>query len=250
MIIEFAGLPGSGKTTLVSYLLKHSRGKFLPMEALCRAHFVCEPQIPIYKRLVMKSRRADRYLRMSERLLLGHAHAYIASYLRDRPDLDSTIFEAIELAKGLGLHHALSVAAYCRAQLAMQNILLRQNPRHAHILVDEGFFVQLANLHPEAFSMEPFVVRYYSVIPMPDVLVFLRADPGLALERLTARDKDQSKKIRRFNAEFYGWLQRAYDQGLEIFKARGVKVLDIEKSHSVEVVRDRILDVVDKRSEL
>ncbi len=238
MIVEVIGLPGSGKSTLLHSIVQRRRDPLIvPLEYAAIEYFLEHMDLPIYKRSILRLKAADRMFRMSDRLLNGNAHKIIE---RDplRPEsLELAIVQALDWANEIGISNFLTLAARFRKLLALYSI--RGNVTNSkHLIVDEGFSVQWANLHINAFGDNEFAKRYFSSIPVPDILLWLRIEPNLALGRMQVRDISKDSKRVRFTQEYYTCLDHVYMSGVDLLASRGAMVIEIDAELPVRDVVD------------
>lgn len=235
MLVEFVGLPASGKSTT------RSRASTLLRDAGCRAFDVsaldrADETLPAYLRQNTVAGSVYRY----EQLRAAHP-GFMA--LIDRIGADH-------------LHHKSLIIALC-VRLQIHDC----NPLQGRIFVtDEGLLHRLAHLvHITARGQEaPGLIRAIcDSMPKPDLIVAMQAEAETchdrALVRLAARkglpvsDARVRRRIERFHGDVAGFAARrqTIDTGLERLIARGVPVTRIPADATLDaaaaLARDAVL---------
>lgn len=203
MIVEFLGLPGSGKTTVMNQLFADpaQRVSYLPEQAAL---------------LMVARRKLDRALRIPLNLLPHGLALKVCPRIwwkcRQRSECQIRFLAKHGAALGAftssGIHDAMSTADRFRvidnfldaaatreflddAQLADRSVLFGEG------LVQKSFmFVDHSDVAVESAD----VVRYLEKIPLPDLVIHLRVPTSVSYERLTGRASGLTQRLKGSDA--------------------------------------------------
>lgn len=196
MFVEFIGLPGSGKSTLIKTLKRLSAHSDLPAVSLnhvAEEVLAARKENPGYLR-----RKADRGWFYGT---FSFAHKY--------PEIFRIAFENTLINTPGQLDFLDLLGQYHFARLSQEERRL--------VLVDEGLLHRgaAAFLNPEAFSS---LENYLDNIPAPDAVVFIDIDIETAIERSKQRKKGIPVHYRKFTEaelfQHYEHLQALHQQCL------------------------------------
>lgn len=207
MIVEFAGLPGAGKSTLRDGLAADLRAEGVPVTA----------------RHVVRPTRAGR-VGAAERAA-GRALA-----LASRPRVAAVAGRTF-LTSGRPARERLFAARLLAVTLDNDRCL---RDHRGWVLVDEGFVQRgLLLMAGERRPVPDERVRAYAtVVPVPDVVVHLRLDPDRVQERLRSRPRGLAPRFARLGeADLRAALaDAARVLGLVVHgvEARGSRVIGVD----------------------
>lgn len=230
MIIEFMGLPGSGKTTLQKHtadiLQEMNYNVFMP-----DAHWKEERE---YFRLSFQGAPSNR---------LKYSFYLARNVLLKAPTLLTYINEQKHFVRVVvGQIHQFSHTLKYKALLAkyflidfFQYSLFERNPKIASdmILIDEGFIQHVYTLYTNRrknIDCEA-LKQYLSYVPIPHLLFFVKTDPDLCYTRMEQRGITPY----RLRGEPDGVLRDSLDKGIELF-SKVEAYLAEEKSNQLKIV--------------
>ena len=222
MIVEFVGLPGSGKTTLHQravdrleafgepYWTSGTLGESKGYVSSWSPRFFPRGIVNALRKVSAKSRRV---LSMTEAMLKSHRLVGLAVWylLMSRRSVHDKVFAARLFFVALGNYWRVRTHT-----LADQIVLFDEGVVHRAftVFVDGRREIDLAAIR-----------RYAHMIPLPDVLVYLKVSPDVALERTHARPRGLSRRF----------------QGLSPGQECGVMA---DSAHMLDVLVDGIQDLV------
>ena len=203
MIVEFIGLPGSGKSTVMQQLFSHSPAaqdaRYLPEEAA----------------LLMAARlRIDRVFRTPLKFLPHGLALQVCPKLwwRSRQRSQCLVRFLAKHGAALGaftssaVHDAMSTADRFRViESFLETGAVREfleDTRDRIVLFGEGL-VQKSFMfvdHSDAVVEPAEVVCYLEKIPLPDLVINLRVSPSLSFERMTGRASGLTQRLKSTDA--------------------------------------------------
>lgn len=216
MIVEFIGSTGTGKTTLTK-AVQSKLAKF--NEVTTSYNLLAKPlgmvslSHPTLRNLIQEAVSLPYFIRS-----LNHNSAYVAFVLNMLARHGEYSFFTFNYLRSLGR----TVGMYEIAR------------RHGHdriILVDEGTLVLAHNIfvYTDKVHSEEEIAHFASLVPLPDLIVHVRAPADVLVER-TLRRSDPPRELRSLDrSKMEHYLKRAAN----IF----------EQLVLVESVRDRTLTV-------
>lgn len=230
MIIEFMGLPGSGKTTLQKHtadiLQEMNYNVFMP-----DANWKEERE---YFRLSIQGAPSNR---------LKYSYYLARNVLLKAPSLLTYINEQKHFVRVVVRQiHQFSHTMKYKALLAkyflidfFQYSLFEKNPQIASdmILIDEGFIQHVYTLYTNRRKDINFeaLKQYLSYVPIPNLLFFVKTDPDLCYSRMEQRGITPY----RLRGEPDGVLRDSLDKGLELF-SKVKTYLAEQKSNQLKIV--------------
>ncbi|MDX2246064.1 MAG: AAA family ATPase [Bacteroidia bacterium] len=190
-LIEFLGLPGSGKTTLVpfinSVMAKNGHTVFNRQDV--RLLHVCGG----YKKFRIVQKLPSFFTKALVKVFfkLNHTESfYTEKFIEKYPDLVAYVLKTSakngvnEKVRKNSIRWFLSLGAiYELAQEIM--------PSNAYLLLDEGFCQKVLNLFVSVHKDPNLdkVKKYLEMIPQPDTILFIQTDPTLAFDRMKVRGR-------------------------------------------------------------
>jgi thymidylate kinase len=201
VIVEFIGLPGSGKSTVMTHLFADSQSKdlrYLPEEAAL---------------LTVARRKFDRILRVPLKLLPRGLAMRVCPrfWWKCRQRSMSQVGFLAKHGAALGaftsssIHDAMSTADRFRViEHFLDTGAAREfldDPRLADKIVFFGeglvqksfMFVDHTDVAVDAAD----VVRYLEKIPLPDLVIHLRVSPSVSFKRMTGRANGLTQRLKR-----------------------------------------------------
>lgn len=230
-LIEFLGLPGSGKTTLVPFIntVMAENGHAVLSVRDVKLLYVCGGyrKFRIAKKLPSAVKRAVVKVFFN----LNHTESfYTEKFIQKYPDLVAYVLKTSakngvnEKIRRNSIRWFLSLGAIY--QLAEEIM-----PPDTYLLLDEGFCQKVLNLFVSV-DKDPNlskVKKYLGMIPLPDTVLFIQTDEKIAFERMKVRGP-----IKR--------LVNATDDELKAFLSRAKGSTDFVKSFLDSSTRLVILD--------
>ncbi|MEZ4825147.1 MAG: hypothetical protein R3C61_02465 [Bacteroidia bacterium] len=214
-LIEFLGLPGSGKTTLVPFInsAMAENGQSVFSRQDVRLLHVCGgiKKYRIAKKLPSLVRRGL----VKVFFKINHTESYYAEkFIEKYPDLVAFVLKnssrngITEKVRRRSIHWFLSLGAIY--QLAEETM-----PPDSYLLLDEGFCQKVLNLFVSVNDDTRFkkVQKYLHMIPRPDIVLYINTDESTAFERMKSRGP-----IKR--------LLNASDEELKLFLSRAKEGMD------------------------
>lgn len=205
MIVEFIGLPGSGKSTLMRHFFADlppaQEVRYLPEEAAL---------------LMVARRKFDRILRTPLKLLPHGLAMQVCRkvWLKSRQRSECVVRflakhgAALGAFTSSGIHDAMSTVDRFRvidsfletgafreflddSQMANRTVLFGEG------LVQKSFmFVDHSDVDVETAD----VVRYLEKIPLPDLVIHLRVSTSVSFERMTGRASGLTQRLKSTDA--------------------------------------------------
>ena len=168
LIVEFAGIPGAGKSRLVEAFTAGLTARGVPVR---QPQGLLGPATPVGRRLARKAQAA-------------------AAATLEGP---GTSARAVRAIAGSGQPSAGDIAGRVVQWLVAQRVTADARHRGAVSLVDEGVLQCLWSIGLRG-DVEPVLAALASRrVHRPDLVVVVRVPPEVALERLTARSSRHSR---------------------------------------------------------
>ncbi|MCC6457179.1 MAG: AAA family ATPase [Caldilineaceae bacterium] len=212
MIIEFVGLPGSGKTTLYDKVLD----KLAP-----------------YANVLSSTAVRERCVRGQPGLPWAKLTAHLNTL---------TTFRMIYLS---GLLHiwrgyrplADKIAATKRFAVTLDNYayLHRQGSSSEWVIFDEGIAQRAFMVMVDAEKAIPrhAIQQYALAMPKPDVLIYLAMPPRVAAERVRERPRGITKRLRGLSSDRLTGVMQEAQEMLDAL----VTCLEVASENAITVVR-------------
>jgi thymidylate kinase len=199
LVVEFIGIPGSGKTTLALELAGLLRARSVPASTVVDAAREHARGTPLGRRIGnLDSPRLQRALLWQ--LFYGYGLGHATRFVRERPMLTRHVVRS-QLRRRLPVAGRLHVL-WWYFQLAGRYRFLTTTARAREVFVlDDGFLHRSIHLYATAIG-EPdsrAVAAYVDLLPVPDVVVFTVADRETCEERVRRRGLWQHSKRLRHN---------------------------------------------------
>lgn len=218
-VVEFVGLPGSGKTTCKSRFMTRYSGecvdqdmvylldrfgvsKIFFLQKILRFSFFRKLK-SVFVLLSALSANLNRSLENNAEIIFLNAYL---SAPESRKSEASFFYSKVMLA----------MRAYCAFDKA------RQNSSQAVALFDEGPAQRGLSLARIGFS-DDGLREYFDLASKPDVLLVMRLNKDLIAERVLRRDKKDDRLLRYQNE-----MERALDLCESIYASHGIEVVKID----------------------
>lgn len=254
---EFFGMPGSGKTfvrnELIRSLKKINDEKFLTIdEAL---HIISKKKMDILFRLIINFIPNKYGIEVSKKLInrslmyFNAQNSFISHYRKSLCTfLLSPQFEELS-----PLDRIDNIATFIQAG-SMFECINNGFENETVILFDEGFLqksLMFVSLSTNMDDYKKSVHNYFSNIPMPDILICIKADLDTCKERMLKRPKGYTKRLDRLANE------RDIIKSLEKYKIhventidylranKGVDIIEVSNDQNDNI--DRVLTDIMKR---
>lgn len=250
--VEFLGIPGSGKTSLMSALVKSlNSGKSSVLtsdEVMSRV--LCQRSILLgnaCKVLKVAPNRIKQFVFRRLFLLSESRCAAIARFIYKHPDLSCKIFQMIDRSSQNEYHEKL--ACWFADLFALYQSSVDALDTDEIIVIDEGFANRALTLFgydsDAAFIMS---LKYYlSQVPLPDMVIAIDVPVEIAMERVLKRGLPL--RMRNLKAEdqikTLFQCQECVVKTARILEANGVSVLRIANTRTLQDAREEIVQYFD-----
>jgi thymidylate kinase len=208
IIIEFFGIPGSGKSTirrnLVNLLMEVDEQKYLSteevlyqisiinMDKIYRAILNILPKRIgmvtsdyLFNRSIMRFNAQNRFLAQYG----GSFKAFLSSKSFD----EFSILDRIDL-----------ISAYIQAGAIFESINQKLHGNQ-FVFFDEGFIQKsfmFVSLSTDVNISRPSLLDYLTNIPKPDIVINVKADIRKCIERMNLRTSGYTNRLRRINEQY------------------------------------------------
>ena len=202
--VEFVGVPGVGKSTLSASVVSSLQRK-LPVTVLSqdRAMYLaakegCEKTVRSILRLLPET-LGERFFKA----LGGRTYwqqEMVLGYLLANHDLLHSIFQEPLFNKYSIPERKVVVSSLLSSGGLLG--LLKESPKEGWVFFDEGILQKsMLFVSPYGTAGDDIVHRYLSRITLPEVVVHLRGDRKVCLERMLGRGKGLTSRLRAQSAE-------------------------------------------------
>ena len=231
MIIEFMGLPGSGKTTL------HGKAVGFLGKAACEVwtpEHCWEKERPYYRRSFQGS-PSDRII--NNVLFVHHLLAKVPSllcYFYIHRHFVFLLLRYINHFPHRFRYRALLTKYFLIDLFQYSSFRKRSMIKNKWILIDEGLVQHVYTLfvHKSGLLDCRAIKSYLRRVPLPDLLIYITADPELCFERMEKRGVIPY----RLRGESIEVLRDSLKRGEALF-SMVVELIRDQDSRSVEIVR-------------
>jgi thymidylate kinase len=248
LIVELAGAPGSGKTSIAGAVEAGCRKAGLrPMWSGAKG-----------RELALRTpfgRVAGRLIppRLGGLLLRVQRFRSAISYLVLHPAL-AWMIARTQLRRPAGaMSRERGVVRWFAANVGVIRLFCRWGSAGEALLVEEGYAHRVVQLFtsPVEEADPGLVDRYFDLIPRPDLLVHVRADVASCVERVKARGVWE--RMERLSAgELEAFIHNAHaasELACEAARARGWNVIEVENTGDLGECLRAVTDAVAMRLE-
>jgi broad-specificity NMP kinase len=227
--IEFLGVPGVGKTTLVSALLSRMGDRAIGLEQAVRISISDHGSDPLTRAAARLTRSPSSRLWRAAYARSSDRFSALVRFLAVRADLVESVLriqqmrEERDVRQDLALGWILNLMA--RYQLASEG-------GSEVLVIDEGFCQRAVALFAHGFDVSldaPLLDAYLDQIPLPELLIWTTATPEVASQRLDGRGWSERMDAERANRD--GFLAGAFEV-VEMVRTRiadrGIPVIEVD----------------------
>ncbi len=245
--VEFAGAPGTGKSTIISSLVRQDKS-YTTLDDAYKASAVesLKKEYPLFS-----NRLTSVFLNLCPLSLIRYGFSRVSGlnsrmviqYSRKFPN-SLSVFE--RLAKKYPTDTARKVSSLNMILPTIDKYMVTEKYRDDEkiLLIDEGFIQRGGSIftppEPSKEISEDDVVIYSENIPLPDLLVILNLEPEIAESRLKKRAGGYHSEYERLNKqemvdkiERYG---RFFDIISEVLSSKNVKMIEIDADQDIDVL--------------
>lgn len=259
--VEFAGAPGTGKSTLVSELEKIDQN-YITLDDVYRRSAIkgLTLEYPIFSNrffsILLKASPLG-LIRYGVSRITGLNSRMIIRYSEKFPDSLRT-FE--KLAKKYPSDDVRRVSALNMILPTIDKYMITEKywENGKILLIDEGFVQRGGSIftppEPSKEISEEDVAVYSENISVPDLLILLKVDPEIAESRLKKRAEAYHSEYEKLNKREMMERIKRYDRFFDIIskvlRARDVKVVEIDADRDIDVVVQEVDATIKKAVDL
>lgn len=250
LLVEFIGSAGVGKSSVLQHLAKSPplaiRG-WLPMHQALRrprthllARLLSSWVRPMQRKLTSFQRLIYQPVSSSER----HA-ALLAAAAEWSPFIDVCI-RAVNEGERPAVERLLALQGVASG-IQLRALLASDRDAARLVLWDESLSHRSLKLFSERFRNLELERSFFSTMPLPTMLVHLRARPETIVQRLQARQAQKGRSIPRHkglsNEDILRntlWGIEVARMGAEILERRGVPVLQLDTEAPVASIAEQV----------
>lgn len=239
--IEFLGVPGVGKTTLLSALLSRLGEDAVGLEQAVRIS-ISDHGDDILTRAAARLTRSPSnrlwkvaYARSSDRF------SALVRFLAVRGDLVEDVLRVQRLRADRDVRQDLTLGWILNLMARYQ---LASEGDTEVLVVDEGFCQRAVTLFAHGFDTQrdaSLLASYLDRIPLPELIIWTTATPDVALRRLDGRGWSERMEAKRANRQ--GFLAGAFEV-VELVRAtmadRGIPVIEVDGREDTPMVVDNV----------
>ena len=246
--IEFAGLPGAGKSTIIRHLvsLEGSKGNscITREEALWHSLInncddrLCRGLLRFLPRSYTKKKAHSIFCRSLDRLKCQHR--FLAEHGRSLGAiLDSEQF------KIMSPQNRATVVGWFLGPAAVYQMISEQTDQDTIVIFDEGFVQRSMSLfvvpgHLNSEFSPAHAHHYYEAVPQPDLVVFIDVDPETCMSRMLSRPNSIPSRLRGMDDKSVRiFLQQTHEFFRDILSAKE-NIFSISNNESIETTVHKI----------
>ena len=250
MLIEFAGPPGSGKSTLTKNLVRRLR--VLGVSAYTEDQAVTE-----YNSRSKIRKFVSPFFNETEQVsLLGKYFSlrspwYLYQFKLNHPDFWRVIQESYH-RRPINENHQDLIRNYFKRTMIYYQFIVDHGNQDEVILFDEGFAHRITHFVSEREVPDWIQIeKYLKFIPKSNSLVYLDVPPSICVERVQKRGL--RGRLANLNGEelnsFISKSSQALDFGTSFLADQGVNIISLDAAADSEQVMDnlesRIVELID-----
>ncbi len=259
--VEFAGAPGTGKSTLISDLVKLDQNYATLDDAYRRSAIkALTLEYPIFSNrlftILLKASPLD-LIRYGVSRITGLNSRMIMRYSEKFPDSLRT-FKS--LAKKYPSDDVRRVSALNMILPTIDRYMVTEKYWDGRkiLLIDEGFVQRGGSIftppEPSKKIMDEDVAVYSDNIPAPDILILLKVDTETAESRLKKRSRGYHSEYEKLNKREMMDRIRRYDIFFDLiskeFKSRGIKVVKVNSERNIDEIVEEVNAKIKKAIDL
>ena len=235
MIIEFAGPPGSGKSTITSRLVDHLRSDGLNAYTADQAVSVYNSRTN-FRRIISPFFDKNQQISLLGKYFTLRSPLYWYKFRLNHPEFWKVVQES-QQGRSINKYNQVLIKNYFkRAMIYYQFIVDHCGPDEI-IIIDEGFSHRTTHFVSECEkSDQGKIEQYLKFIPKSDLLVYLQVPLEICIERVQSRGL--RGRLSNLNAEelntFIGNSIQALDYGFGFLAAQGSSLIEVDTSGKIE----------------
>ncbi len=259
--VEFAGAPGTGKSKVISALVKQDKDytalDYAYKESAVKA---LKKEYPLFSNKLFSFLLNScplNIVRYGISRISGLNSRMIIRYSKRFPD-SLSMFE--RLAKNYPTDTARTVSTLNMIQPTIDKYMITEKywEDEKILLIDEGFVQRGGSIftppEPSKDISKDDVVIYSKKIPLPDILILLRVEPEIAESRLKKRSGGYHSEYGKLNKkEMIDRIQR-YDRFFDIIykelRSRDVKVIEVNAERDIHEVVEEVDSIIKKNIDI
>lgn len=214
MIIEFYGLPGSGKTTIARALEKKDPAKFVYLHTSPRKEII--KLVPLF--------------------FIHH--------------IGITIFWLKELFFKCFKSHFFPLFRYKLHLLLITFVQYQKakNYKNKVVLLDEGFLQRILSIYESRLTKDK-IIHYFNHLIKADLIVFTKNSESEFSRFISSSHKDQSPRTKLGEEYLSQWMEITrsnYQMIKDLIKAKNVKFIEVKGEFGLDICLDMIIKEIEK----